>query len=94
MVFIKLSCPNHPKGDEYECRRFGGGISVQTIKTHDFSKGPITHAWRCWYCGAIVVVTIEGLDKPVRYAVPPEGEQLKTVGDTDVFEFSDIEVKR
>ena len=85
-VFIEIRCPNEPYYERHtQCRRDMFGVSLKTLRAHDFSSGPFVDIRICPRCSILYRVTIESMQAIPTMEALPEGEKLETVGIERIF---------
>lgn len=64
MKFLDFKCRGRQKKNpQFECGQRIGGPAIDTVNSHDFSKGPFVDMRRCSKCGW-VKITIPDINKP------------------------------
>ena len=84
MQFLELRCRGKQKKTPLECRSLIGGPALETLESHDFSKGPFVDVRFCHECRKLVKITINSLD------LIPEMDQLPKSTRVDFVKFDRI----
>lgn len=94
-TFLEFRCPNQPyENSSFECRRLLGGISLDSLKNHDFDSGSFEAFLYCETCQILWVITMPSLSDGLKICAVEEGERLDTVRTTDMFKFTLIRGQR
>ncbi len=92
MKYLRFKCKRKQKNTPLECRGMLGGISIETILSHNYKDSPFKDIRYCQECRRMIEITITDLDSiPVMVALPKD-EKVDFVDPEDVFRL--IEVHR
>ena len=90
---VEFRCPNRfrVENPSEECRHIMGGISLDSLRAHDFSV-PIRDIRYCVSCNMFWEVTITGLGKPLKMEAVEE--RIPFVNADNVFYVTSVEGRR
>lgn len=92
LFFLKLKCRGRQRHTPLECRTLIGGPTLETLQSHDFSKGPFVDVRFCHECRRWNKVTLISLDGVPEMEVLPKGTKINFIDFSSVFRF--LKVKR
>lgn len=90
MEYVKFRCRCKQKNTPLECRCPLGGISVDTLLSHNYKDSPLRDIRYCRDCRRMIEITIKDLDSiPVITALPRD-ERIDFVEPEEIFRLTEV----